>query len=122
MSEPEVFETPLGCFDCGFAYGGVGWCDVIVPDNVWLRISPSGNEGGILCFNCICRRIERLGLERVPFVVRSGPLLIDHDAPVPWKATSIREQAVEDYFKLPSEEEQRHAIDRVTGKRASFED
>lgn len=66
-------EVGLGCFDCGLLYGGPGWCDTHVPSDVWTKISPTGNEGGILCLTCMARRIEALGLDDVPLMVTSGP-------------------------------------------------
>lgn len=61
------------CYDCGLAYGGEGWCDVGVSNEVWARISPSGHYGGLLCFTCMARRLARGGLEGVPVAIRSGP-------------------------------------------------
>lgn len=67
-------RTPGGCYDCGFAYGGIGWCDVMVPDDVWNLIAPNRrSKGGLLCFNCIARRIERLKLKNVRVAIVSGP-------------------------------------------------
>lgn len=67
-------RRPLGCYDCGFSYGGIGWVDVLVPNDVWAQISPTHDEGGVLCFNCIARRAERLGLTDVAVLLLSGPL------------------------------------------------
>lgn len=64
---------PLACPDCGLHYGGIGWCDAHVPTDVWIQISPSGNEGGVLCITCMARRIELLGLDNVPLLIGSGP-------------------------------------------------
>lgn len=44
---------PLGCYDCLLRYGEPGWADFVVPDDVWLRISPTGNDAGILCATCM---------------------------------------------------------------------
>lgn len=66
---------PFGCYDCGLVYGGEGWMDVTVPDEVWHQISPTHDEGGILCITCIARRCERLLLENVPVKIQSGPLV-----------------------------------------------
>lgn len=80
----EFDPEPLGCYDCGFAYGGLGWCDVLVPDWAWLRISPTGHQGGTLCFNCMARRLARLGLSDVPVAIVSGPYRVaDRDEPLP---------------------------------------
>jgi len=56
----------MACYDCGLEYGGIGWIEAIVPDKVWDSISPAGNQGGILCINCISRRLARRGLTDVP--------------------------------------------------------
>lgn len=62
------------CYDCGLDYGGGAWADVSLPDEIWELISPTEYKGsGILCFNCMVRRLEFLGLEEVPFYVGSGP-------------------------------------------------
>lgn len=62
------------CFDCGRRYGDeYGFPDLVVSDDVWLKISPTGDEGGLLCPSCICRRLYIAGLQTVA-VFRSGPL------------------------------------------------
>lgn len=66
---------PLGCYDCGLVYGGEGWMDALVSDEVWHKISPTHDEGGILCITCIARRCERLGLQDVPVQIVSGSLV-----------------------------------------------
>ena len=62
------------CYDCGLDYGGGAWSDVTLPDEIWELINPTNYKGsGILCFNCMVRRLEFLGLEEVPMYVGSGP-------------------------------------------------
>lgn len=58
----------MACYDCGLQYGGIGWIEAIIPDKVWDMIRPEGyNEGcGILCINCISRRLARKGLKNIP--------------------------------------------------------
>ena len=58
----------MGCYDCGLEYGGLGWIEAVIPDKVWDIIRPEGaNEAcGILCINCISRRLERKGLKDIP--------------------------------------------------------
>lgn len=34
--------------------------DIIVPDNLWLKIAPKGDESGLLCGSCIAMAIENL--------------------------------------------------------------
>ena len=62
------------CYDCGLWYGCSSWVDAIVPNDVWELINPSEHEGsGLLCFNCMTRRVEFLGCESVPISLNSGP-------------------------------------------------
>lgn len=73
----------LCCNGCGRAYGGRGWCDVLVPDAVWATICPEGgNGGGLLCFNCIADRCEDHGFDDVPFAVKSGPMRASPEDPL----------------------------------------
>lgn len=60
------------CYDCGLRYDLDGWADVVVPDAIWKQVSPTGDEGGLLCFTCMNRRLVRLGLCNVPFQIASG--------------------------------------------------
>lgn len=56
----------LGCYDCGREYGGPGWIEAVIPDAIWAEISPTHNDGGILCISCIAERLEKRGLHHVP--------------------------------------------------------
>lgn len=68
------------CYDCGLDYGGDAWADCVVPDEIWKLINPSEYRGGgLLCFNCMNRRLEFLGLENVPVEICSGPFFIAED-------------------------------------------
>jgi hypothetical protein len=49
------------CHDCGRPYGELA--DLVVPDDVWLKISPTGTQYGILCAPCIRRRAASIGIE-----------------------------------------------------------
>ena len=51
----------MACYDCGLQYGSIGWIEAIIPDKVWDMIRPegSGKGCGILCINCISRRLAR---------------------------------------------------------------
>lgn len=69
----EVVNPLPACADCGLIYGDRGWCDIVVPTDVWLIISPTKSQGGLLCFNCIARRLEIWGLRNVPLMIGSGP-------------------------------------------------
>lgn len=63
----------INCHDCGLVYGGPGWIDAVVPNTIWKQISPTRDEGGILCISCMAARCEALGLEDVPVMLASGP-------------------------------------------------
>lgn len=67
------------CSDCGAPYGSDGWCDVVVPNDIWNQIMP---EGGVLCFRCMTKRIQAHGLDQVPVIVASGPYV---DANETWR-------------------------------------
>jgi hypothetical protein len=69
----ERREPWLSCADCRLPYSDDGWCDCVVPDDVWEQINPSKEHGGVLCLHCMARRIHRLGLDGVPLKVTSGP-------------------------------------------------
>jgi len=52
-----------GCVDCGRPYGDqYGFPDLIIPDEAWLAISPTGHGGGLLCPSCICQRLHVRGI------------------------------------------------------------
>jgi len=70
---PSSAPKPVVCYDCGLPYGGDHWVEAVVPHDVWALISPSGNEGGILCINCMAARLARLGVEDVPLKITAGP-------------------------------------------------
>ena len=69
--------TPLkvGCFDCGRRYGNeYGFPDLIIPFRIWQRISPTGDDGGLLCPSCICKRLCDAGI-RCEGAFMSGPIM-----------------------------------------------
>jgi hypothetical protein len=67
---------PLSCFDCGAAYGDPSWIEAVVPHRIWNdHLSPTGNEGGILCIVCMARRAGRAGLSGVPVTLTAGPFI-----------------------------------------------
>jgi len=65
----------LVCYDCKLRYNSRGFCDILVPDDIWEQINPTYHKGaGILCFNCIAGRLDDLELpELVSCKIRSGP-------------------------------------------------
>lgn len=63
------------CFDCGRPYGHeYGFPDMIIPLDIWKRISPTHDEGGLLCPSCICGRLHNAGISGVPAAFMSGPI------------------------------------------------
>jgi hypothetical protein len=64
----------LACYDCGRPYGDEhGFPDLVVPHPVWTIISPTGDEGGLLCPSCMCKRAHEAGLQFIPARFTSGP-------------------------------------------------
>ena len=62
------------CYDCGLEYSCDAWADVSLPDDIWELINPSVNKGGgLLCFNCITRRLSFIGIENVKIKIYSAP-------------------------------------------------
>lgn len=62
------------CYDCGRPYGDEhGFPDLVIPDDAWTRISPTGDQGGLLCPSCICERLHVEGMH-VKGRFMSGPL------------------------------------------------
>jgi hypothetical protein len=47
------------CYDCGLGYGEGGFEDLVIPNWAWRRISPTKNEGGLLCPTCIQRALKK---------------------------------------------------------------
>ena len=77
MSETvgELVPEPK-CYDCGLKYGDPGFADLVVPHDVWRRISPTGDEGGLLCPTCLVRAADREGIE-CRAIFRGGPFFSD---------------------------------------------
>lgn len=67
------------CDDCGRPYGNEhGFPDLIIEKEAWQRISPSGDDGGLLCPSCICARLAKAGI-RTTGAFMSGPVeSVDH--------------------------------------------
>ena len=63
------------CHDCARPYGDEhGFPDLVVSNAVWRRISPTGDEGGLLCPSCICARLHKTGISDVEGSFMSGPI------------------------------------------------
>lgn len=70
-SSPKVSEDGCVCQDCGRTFIG----DLLVPDDIWAKISPKpvdGNKtGGLLCGGCIVDRIVGRDIAAVVFAALS---------------------------------------------------
>lgn len=76
-TEKERPMTYAKCFDCGLDYTLFS-CDMIIQNYLWEVISPSYNKGcGLLCPDCICKRLMELGLTCVQVTVDVSELLND---------------------------------------------
>jgi len=63
------------CEDCARLYGDEhGFPDLIIPYSVWKEISPTGDDGGLLCPSCICRRLHAKGI-KCEGSFMSGPIV-----------------------------------------------
>lgn len=81
------------CYDCGLDYGGDKWIEALVPDYIWNLIRPKGakGSGGLLCISCICGRIEKLGLGKVPcFICGMEPIIVLPDDNDDFKNFTLR--------------------------------
>ncbi len=59
----RTVEAPMTkCFDCNRPYGSAGFPDLIIPNDAWRQISPSGDEGGLLCPSCMIARLSISGI------------------------------------------------------------
>jgi hypothetical protein len=63
------------CEDCRRLYGDeYGFPDLIIPYDAWEQITSSGDEGGLLCPSCICKRLHDKGI-RCEGAFMSGPVI-----------------------------------------------
>ena len=69
----EAIHKKPRCYDCKRPYGKAGFPDLIIPHEHWAAISPTGDEGGLLCPSCICARLEIHGI-KTHGDFTSGPL------------------------------------------------
>lgn len=87
-----------GCFDCGREYGDeYGFPDLVISNEAWNKISPTNDEGGLLCPSCICKRLAEKGLRNIPGAFMSGPIksMSEEDMGTIMELDTIRKQ-----FKL----------------------
>ena len=72
MVNKQVNEAE--CHDCQRLYGNKnGFPDLIIPFWAWKEISPSGDDGGLLCPSCICKRLANKGIH-CEGAFMSGPI------------------------------------------------
>ena len=70
------------CYDCGLDYRDPAWIEAVVDDEVWRIISPTHDEGGLLCINCMARRLVEHGLDQVKVSITAGVFVLrDLDSP-----------------------------------------
>ena len=67
-------SAATACYHCGEGYGSPCFPDLIVPNYIWVQISPTGDEGGLLCPNCICAALKAKGIRECPAAFMSGPI------------------------------------------------
>jgi len=70
------------CFDCKRPYGDEhGFPDLVIPFWAWKQISPDGDDGGLLCPSCICKRLHEAQIScegafaSGPITSVSGPVM-----------------------------------------------
>lgn len=61
------------CYDCKLDYNDPRFQDLVISDDMWLKISPTGDPGGLLCPNCMCGRLVKLNV-RCYGALMSGPI------------------------------------------------
>lgn len=108
---PATEDPGAKCYRCGLPYEDPAFEDLIVPDDVWLAISPTGDFGGLLCPNCICAAVrEKFEGKVVEARFMSGPFCptIHHEfTPRPGDMLAPRRTTE----PAPEEREGRHLCD-----------
>lgn len=94
--------------------------DLVVPDDVWAKISPTGDEGGVLCPNCIHDALVAAGFGdgSVSAAFTSGPMADPSwrkDAPAPATPEGLREKVARiiDPVGWETWDRQSREIDRI---------
>ena len=49
--------------------------DMDIQDELWVKITPKTGDAGLLCPNCICKRLIKLGMTRVEVIVDATELI-----------------------------------------------
>lgn len=73
-------ERPRGeCYDCRLSYDHPQFVDLHIPDEIWEEINPTPHEGaGLLCPNCIGRRLCEVGISPVDATIWAPPIEDDN--------------------------------------------
>lgn len=61
-SPDKIGTCGARCFDCGLPYSDDRFWDLVIDDAAWKQIAPIDGDG-LLCPNCICRRLHQRGIE-----------------------------------------------------------
>lgn len=70
----EDHEMKCACEDCGRHYGHEhGFPDLVISYEAWCQISTNGNDSGLLCPSCICKRLHDKGISTTGAFM-SGPI------------------------------------------------
>lgn len=62
------------CYDCHLEYTDPGFQDFLVSNDIWRRISPTGDDGGLLCSACMMRALVKAGVT-TEGAFFSGPII-----------------------------------------------
>lgn len=90
--------TEPQCEDCGRPYSDPGFCDLVVPDVSFAKISDSGDENGLFCPSCLLARLARKGVS-CDAKLMSGPVYMVEQGARPDEPEKLqREQAVATVF------------------------
>lgn len=75
ITQPSPRSSTASCEDCNRPYGSAGgFPDLVIPYWAWKQISPTGDDGGLLCPSCICERLHIQGI-RCEGAFMSGPII-----------------------------------------------
>lgn len=66
--DPALLKNHCKC--CGVPCDRDGWCDVVIPNEVWNRAFP---DEGMVCFRCITKRLNEMGERNVTLVWVADP-------------------------------------------------
>lgn len=64
----EHLNMDVSCYDCKTPYAYF-ICDLTIQNNLWKVISPTKDEGGLLCPMCMIKRLKGLGLPSINVMV-----------------------------------------------------